>query len=184
MIKNSINKILWHVVRFECLVGIEILKCEFWPFLQQTEKKSFNGHNFRIRHRKNAFYIPKKLEKKPSSISPGFTRSAILRFSIFQNKKSYFKQTIFSYKIKKIQKNKKIQKKDTEMYNKEDCWIFWIFLKCFDFFDFFEFFGFFWIFGFLWRTSYMRHRNAQFCGAWAWCATECHISVAHQPHAP
>ena len=39
MIKNLINKILSDVVRYECLVGIEILKYEFSPFLQQTGKK-------------------------------------------------------------------------------------------------------------------------------------------------
>jgi hypothetical protein len=44
-----------------------------------------------------------------------------------KRKKSYFKQMIFFYKIKKnskihnFKKIQKVQKEDTEMYNKEDC---------------------------------------------------------------
>ena len=70
MIKNSINKILCDVVRYECLVGLEILKYEFWPFLQQMKKKSYNGHNFCIRRRKNANNTLKKTREN-SGVSAG-----------------------------------------------------------------------------------------------------------------
>ena len=46
MIKNSINKILCDVVRYECLVGLEILKYEFWPFLQQMKKNLITAITF------------------------------------------------------------------------------------------------------------------------------------------
>ena len=85
----------------------------------------------------------KKLEKKRSSISPGFTRSAFHRFLKFQKKKSYFKQTIFVYKVKKkekIQKNlkkiKKIQKVQKKVITKKIVEIFGIF----EYFGFSEFF--------------------------------------------
>ena len=59
MIKISINKILWHVVRFECLVGIENLKYEFWPFLQQTEKNLVTAITFVYDVEKTGFIYQK-----------------------------------------------------------------------------------------------------------------------------
>ena len=116
MIKISINKILWHVVRFECLVGIEILKYEFWPFLQKPGKKCKTAITF--------------------------TRSTIHRFLKFEKKKSYFKHTIFflqnqkfKKKLKK-EKNSKIQKFQKKVITK----------KIVEIFGFFEFFGFFKVF--------------------------------------
>ena len=118
--------------------------------------------------------------------------------------KSYFKQTIFSYKLRKW-------KKDTEMYNKKDCWIiwfFWIFWSVLTFLNFLDFLDF-WISvphilhaqqkcTILWRMGMVRHRMSHFCGAWGWratviwlfvalggwCTRDSHISVAHGAGAP
>ena len=57
--KNFNKKILWHVVRFECLVGIEILKYEFWPFLQQTEKNLVTAITFAYDVEKTRFIYQK-----------------------------------------------------------------------------------------------------------------------------
>ena len=141
MIKNSINKILWHVVRYECLVGIEILKYEFWPFLQQTGKKTCNGHNFCIRRRNNANNMSKKSwEKSEFESTRVYPVSNSQIPQIQKEKKVIWNRRFFAAKSKKFKKFKKIQKfknskKDTEMYNKEDCWLFLTF--CFYFFGFF-----------------------------------------------
>ena len=136
MIKKLINKILWHVVRFECLVGIEILKYEFWPFLQQTGKKFVTAITFAYDVEITQIICQKNHEKNSSSNPPGFTRSAIHRFLKFQKKKSYFKQTIFRSKIKKnqkIQKNSKIQKKTQKCITKKIVDFSWLFLFFLDF---------------------------------------------------
>ena len=71
MIKISKNKILWHVVMFESLVGIEILKYEFWPFLQLLQKKIDTATDFAYDVGKiRSIYQNERLEKR-SSISPG-----------------------------------------------------------------------------------------------------------------
>ena len=119
MIKISINKILWHVVRFECLVGIEILKYEFWPFLQKPGKKC-----------KTAITFAEKSEFDFTGVYP-VSNSQIPQ--IPKEKKVISNRRFFSTKSKKIQeknlKKKKIQKfiKSKKSYNKEDCWNFWIF---------------------------------------------------------
>ena len=156
MIKISINKIFWHVVRFECLVGIEILKYEFWPFLQQTGKKTCNGHNFCIRRRNNANNMSKKSWEKSEFES---TRVYPVRTSqipqIPKEKKSYFKQTIFRSKIKKKEKKKKIKKIQKLQKKTQKCitkkiveffGFFWSVLTFLNFLDFLNFFGVFWIF--------------------------------------
>ena len=64
MIKISINKILWHVVRFECLVGIEILKYEFWLLLQKPEKKCKTAITFAYDVEKMHLIYKKTREKQ------------------------------------------------------------------------------------------------------------------------
>ena len=71
------------------------------------KKKSYNGHNFCIRRRKNANNTLKKLEKISDSIPPGFTRSAIHRILKFQNKKKLWPTEEFSQQNKKNQKKGK-----------------------------------------------------------------------------
>ena len=74
MIKTSKNKILSHVVRFECLVGIQILKYEFGPFLQLLKIKFGMPIDFAYGVGKiRSIYQNERLEKR-SLISPGFTR--------------------------------------------------------------------------------------------------------------
>ena len=74
MIKTSKNKILSHVVRFKCLVGIQILKYEFGPFLQLLKIKFDMPIDFAYGVGKiRSIYQNERLEKR-SSISPGFTR--------------------------------------------------------------------------------------------------------------
>ena len=92
-------------------------------FCNKQEKKLVTAITFAYDVEITQIICQKNREKNPSSNPPGFTRSAIHRFLKFQKKKSYFKQTIFRSKIKKKEKRKKIKKskKDTEMYNKEDC---------------------------------------------------------------
>ena len=101
----------------------------------------------------------KKLEKIWNSISPGFTRSAILRFSKFQKKKKLFQTEDFflqnqknskKYKIsKKFKKSKKktqkcVTKKIVELFGFFDFFeVFWLFWKFWIFLDFLKFFEFF-----------------------------------------
>ena len=110
MIKISINKILWHVVRFECLVGIEILKYEFWPFLQKPGKKCKTAITFAYDVEKMRLIYQKKLEKNSSSMPPGFTRSAIHRFLKFQKKKKLFQTDDFFLQNQKNSKKEKYSK--------------------------------------------------------------------------
>ena len=77
-------------------------------FLQKPGKKCKTAITFAYDVEKMRLIYQKKLEKNPSSISPGFTRSAIHRFLKFQKKKKLFQTDDFFYKIKK---NSKIQKK-------------------------------------------------------------------------
>ena len=93
-----------------------------------------------------SIYQNERLEKR-ISIPLGFTRWSFIRIGKFQKSKKLF-QKEESRKIQTIKKIKKFKnsKKDTEMYYKEDCWLFltfwffWIFLNCLDFF------GYFWVF--------------------------------------
>ena len=87
--------------------GFEILKYEFWPFLQQMNKKSYNGHNFCIRRRKNANNTLKKTRENFGFDGTGFTRSAIHRILKFQTKKKLCLTEEFSQQNKKIKKREK-----------------------------------------------------------------------------
>jgi hypothetical protein len=142
MIKNSINKILWHVVRYECLVGIEILKYEFWPFLQQTGKKLVTAITFAYDVEITQIICQKNREKNPSSNPPGFTRSAIHRFLKFQKKKKLFQTDDFSQQNQKNSKNSKKLKNSKIPKKTQKC----ITKKIVDFSWLFYFLDFFWIF--------------------------------------
>ena len=89
MLKNSKNKILRDVVRCYCLVRLEILKYEIWPFLQNPEKKRKTATTFAYDVEKMRLIYQKKLEKKRKTTPNS------------KGKKSYFKMKFFSYKIKK-----------------------------------------------------------------------------------
>ena len=122
-----------------------------WTFFATFENKIWYAHRFCIRCRENTFNIPKRASRKKEL---GFTRWSFLRIGKFQKSKKLFQkeESRKIQKIKKIQKIQKLQKKDTEMYYKEDCWLF----DFFCFFGFFELFGLFWvfwIFGFFWKFS-------------------------------
>ena len=72
--KISKNKILRHILRFECLVGIQTLKYEFGLFLQLLKIKFDMPTDFAYGVEKiHSIYQNERLEKR-SSISPGFTR--------------------------------------------------------------------------------------------------------------
>ena len=94
-------------------------------FFAKNRKKIKTAITFAYDVEKMRLICQKKLEKNWSSISPGFTRSVILRFSKFQKKKKLFQTEDFflqnQKKIKKKNQKFKNSKKDTEMYNKEDC---------------------------------------------------------------
>ena len=158
MIKTSKNKILSHVVRFKCLVGIQILKYEFGPFLQLLKIKFDMPIDFAYGVGKiRSIYQNERLEKR-SSISPGFTRWSFLRIGKFQKSKKLFQneESRKIQKIKKIQKNLKTPKKTQKCITKKIVDFSWLF----DFFGFFELFGLFSIFwsffeflGFFWKFS-------------------------------
>ena len=79
-------------------------------FLQQTEKKIKTAITFTYDVEKIRLICKKKLEKIWSSISPGFTRSAILKFSKFQKKKKLFQTEDFFLQNQKNSKKYKFQK--------------------------------------------------------------------------
>ena len=112
MIKNSINEILWHVVRFECLVGIKILKYEFWPFLQQTEKNLVTAITFAYDVGKMRFIYQKKTTEKSEFDFTGIypvSNSQILQ--IPKEKNLFQTDDFFPTKSKKFKKFKKFKKK-------------------------------------------------------------------------
>ena len=90
------------------------MKYEFCPFLQQTGKKLVTAITFAYDVEIMQKICQKKLEKNPSSIPPGFTRSAIHRFLKLQKKKKLFQTDDFSQQnqknSKKIKNSKKTQK--------------------------------------------------------------------------
>ena len=74
MIEVSKNKNLSHIVRFDCLVGIQTLKYEFGPFLQLLKIKFDMPIDFAYGVEKiRSIYQNERLGKR-SSISQGFTR--------------------------------------------------------------------------------------------------------------
>ena len=129
------------MVRCYCLVRIEILKYEFWPFLQNPEKKRKTAITFAYDVEKMRLICQKKLEKKRNPIPPGFTRWGFLRSSKFQREKKLFQNE----KIKKIKKIIFFFWICWVFGFFEVFWIFWDFLTFLNFFDFFEIFDFFWI---------------------------------------